>query len=154
MIETCRLDGRRDAGENLRHDFWGWLQFIEIMRLDSWLWAVRAFKTRPLAVAAIKGGKVKVEDLAVKPACTLREGQTIKVQIQTSETPWVRTLRVVAFPSSRVGAKLVPQYAEDLTSAEELEKSKMRGPQIQGFRPRGSGRPTKVERRAIEELLE
>lgn len=124
------------------------------MRLDVWLWAVRVFKTRALAVAAIKGGKVKVGALSVKPAFTLREGQIVSVQIQSSETPWTRTLRVVAFPASRVGAKLVSQYAEDLTSAEELEKSRMRGPQPQGFRPRGSGRPTKTERRAIEGLLE
>ena len=124
------------------------------MRLDLWLWAVRAFKTRPLAVAAIKGGKVKVDGLSAKPAHTVRPGQRIAVQINANETPWLRTLLAVDFPPSRVGAKLVPQYAEDITPNEELEKSRLRAPLAQGRRLPGSGRPTKLERRSIEELFE
>ena len=124
------------------------------MRLDLWLWAVRALKTRPLAAAAIKGGKVKVDGLSAKPAHTVRPGQRIAIQINSNETPWLRTLLVVDFPPSRVGAKLVPQYAEDITPVEELEKSRLRAPLAQGRRPPGSGRPTKLERRSIEELFE
>ena len=124
------------------------------MRLDLWLWAVRAFKTRPLAAAGIKGGKVKVDGLSAKPAHTVRPGQRIAIQINSNETPWVRTLLAVDFPESRVGARLVPQYAEDVTPAEELEKSRMRGPLMQGRRPRGSGRPTKLERRSMGELFQ
>ena len=124
------------------------------MRLDLWLWAVRAFKTRPLAAASIKGGKVKVDGLSAKPAHAVRSGQKIAIQINTNETPWVRSLLAIDFPPSRVGAKLVPLYAQDVTPAEELEKSRVRAPLIQGRRPPGSGRPTKLERRSIEELFQ
>jgi ribosome-associated heat shock protein Hsp15 len=122
------------------------------MRLDLWLWAIRAFKTRPLAAGAIRGGKVKVEGQSVKPAHTVRAGQTITIRIDSSEVPWVRTLKAVGFPASRVGAKLVALYVEDTTTPEEREKSERRGSLQPGYRAHGSGRPTKAERRAIEEM--
>jgi ribosome-associated heat shock protein Hsp15 len=124
------------------------------MRLDLWLWAVRAFKTRPLAAAAIRGGKVKVEGQPVKPAHTVRAGQTITVRMDAGDVPWTRTLKAVDFPHSRVGAKLVSLYAEDNTTPAEREKSDLRISLQPGFRPQGSGRPTKQERRAIDEILE
>lgn len=123
------------------------------MRLDLWLWAVRAFKTRPLAAGAIRGGKVKVEGQPVKPAHTVRIGLTITVQMDSGNVPWTRTLKVLGFPSSRVGAKLVALYAEDHTPASEREKSELRIWLQPAFRPPGSGRPTKQERRAIDEML-
>lgn len=124
------------------------------MRLDLWLWAVRAFKTRPLAAAAIRGGKVKVEGQPVKPAHTVRSGQTITVRMDAGDVPWTRTLKAVDFPSSRVGAKLVSLYAEDHTPPAERAKSELRISLQPGFRPQGTGRPTKQERRAIDEMLD
>jgi ribosome-associated heat shock protein Hsp15 len=122
------------------------------MRLDLWLWAVRAFKTRPLAAGAIRGGKVKVEEQPVKPAHTVRAGQTITIRIDSGDVPWIRTLKALDFPTSRVGAKLVPLYMEDNTTPEERQKSELRGSLHPGFRAHGSGRPTKFERRAIDEM--
>lgn len=122
------------------------------MRLDLWLWAVRAFKTRPLAAGAIRGGTVKVEEQPVKPAHTVRVGQVITIRMDSGEVPWIRTLKAIDFPTSRVGAKLVPLYMEDTTTPEEREKSELRGSLQPGFRAYGSGRPTKAERRAIDEM--
>lgn len=122
------------------------------MRLDVWLWSVRAFKTRPLAAVAIRGGKVKIDGQPVKPSHTVRIGQTIAVRIDTGDVPWIRTLKALGFPASRVGARLVPLYMEDVTEPGELQKSELRISLQPGFRALGSGRPTKLERRAIDEL--
>lgn len=122
------------------------------MRLDVWLWAVRAFKTRPLAAGAIRGGKVKVDGQSAKPAHTVRVGHLVTIRMDAGDVPWVRTLKALGFPGSRVGAKLVPLYLEDVTEPAEREKSQLRISLQQGFRPLGSGRPTKLERRAIDEL--
>jgi ribosome-associated heat shock protein Hsp15 len=121
-------------------------------RLDQWLWAVRAFKTRSLAVAAIKAGQVEVDGRSVKPAHTMRPGELIQIRMGLDATPWIRSLLVLGIPLSRVGAPLVPQFAEDRTPAEELEKAKMREPVFPGWRPKGSGRPTKRDRREIDSL--
>jgi ribosome-associated heat shock protein Hsp15 len=122
------------------------------MRLDLWLWAVRAFKTRPLAAGAIRGGKVKVDAKPAKPAHAVRAGQVVAISIDSSDVPWVRTLKAIDFPISRVGAKLVPLYMEDITTPEEQEKAMLRGTFQSGFRAQGSGRPTKSDRRAIERM--
>jgi ribosome-associated heat shock protein Hsp15 len=122
------------------------------MRLDIWLWAVRAFKTRPLAAGAIRGGKVKVDAQTVKPAHSVRAGQIITIRIDSNDVPWVRTLKAIDFPASRVGAKLVSLYMEDTTTPEEREKANLRGPLQPGFRMQGYGRPTKSDRRAIDRM--
>ena len=119
------------------------------MRIDKWLWAVRLFKTRSLATEACKAGHVTVDGHAVKPARDVRIGETI-----TALTGDVRrTLRVLALLEQRVGAPLVKQCAEDLTPAAELEKQ--RDPALRPLfhRPKGAGRPTKKERRELEEFL-
>jgi ribosome-associated heat shock protein Hsp15 len=128
--------------------------FFVRMRLDLWLWAVRAFKTRSLATEAIRGGKVKVENQPVKPAHSVKLGQTISIRMDCGAVPWIRTLKSMQTPSSRVGAKLVGLYMEDITSPEEREKSLMRRSLEPGYRAPGSGRPTKFERRAIDEIQE
>ncbi len=117
------------------------------MRLDQWLWAVRVFKTRTLAVAAIKSRHVKVNGAETKPAHEAQAGELV-----TARTGLMtRTLRVLAAPPSRVAAKLVPQFAEDLTPPEELAKRDERCVRTPGFRPKGAGRPTKRERRVMDE---
>ena len=119
------------------------------MRLDQWLWAVRVYKSRTLAADAIKGGHVKVNGERSKPANEPKPGEqiTAKIGIMT------RTLRFLGAPKSRVGAKLVADFAEDLTPPEEYAK---REPNLlpPGFRAKGTGRPTKRERRALEQLDE
>lgn len=122
------------------------------MRLDVWLWAVRAFKTRPLSVDSIKGGNVQIDGQECKPARGVRAGECITIRIVSDLAVWTRTLRVVGLPPSRVGAKLVPQFAEDLTPSEELEKARTAPEDLVGYRPRGAGRPTKRDRREIENI--
>jgi len=120
------------------------------MRLDQWLWAVRLFKTRNLAVEAIKGGHVKVNGAATKPAHAVKPGELVTARIGIM----TRTLRVLDAPRSRVGAKLVAQFAEDLTPPEEFEKQRSFDSRPIGVRPRGAGRPTKRERRLLEGFSE
>lgn len=124
------------------------------MRLDVWLWAVRAHKTRAMAVSAIKNGRVEVGGCAAKPSRSVKAGDIVTLRVDAEATVWTRTLRVVDAPRSRVGAKLVPLYAEDLTAPEEREKARLRAGAISGFRPRGSGRPTKRERRILDGVSE
>jgi ribosome-associated heat shock protein Hsp15 len=116
------------------------------MRLDQWLWAVRVYKTRSLAVEAIKGGQVKVKGERTKPAHEPKPGELIAARVGLM----LRTVRFLAAPKSRVAAKLVAQFAEDLTPPEEYEKRREPSLLPPGFRPKGSGRPTKRERRELD----
>ncbi len=118
------------------------------MRLDQWLWAVRVFKTRVLAVEAIKARHVKVNGEETKPAHEARAGELVTARVGVM----TRTLRVLDTPPSRVAAKLVAQFAEDLTPLEELAKRDERTPRAPAFRPKGAGRPTKRERRVMDEM--
>ena len=97
---------------------------------------------------------MKVDRAASKPAHLVRAGEIIEVRIEGGAQAWTRTLRVVDAPKSRVGAKLVAQFAEDLTTPEELAKRDLREPSLlpPAARPRGSGRPTKRERRDLDDL--
>ena len=117
------------------------------MRLDQWLWAVRVFKMRSLAVAAIKAGHAKVNGAATKPAHETRPGEVVTVRIGVM----TRTLRVIGAPASRVAAKLVPEFADDVTPPEEFEKQRALHVPRAGARPKGAGRPTKRERRELDE---
>ena len=117
-------------------------------RVDKYLWAIRAFKTRTEATDACKGGKVKIGGVNAKPSKEVRPGDVLQVR-KGSVTFTYRVLRPLA---RRVGAKLVPEYAENLTPESELEK--LRAPVETFFltRDRGAGRPTKKDRREIEEI--
>jgi ribosome-associated heat shock protein Hsp15 len=119
-------------------------------RLDKWLWAVRAFKTRSLAADACRAGSVAVNEKPSKPARDVRPGEIVTVQMGLL----LRTLQVVAVPRSRVGAKLLPNYCTDLTPPSEYEK--LREKQVQQLlaREKGSGRPTKRDRRLLDRLFE
>lgn len=124
------------------------------MRLDLWLWAVRVYKTRALAVSAIKQGKVEIGGMATKPSRQVKTGEVVTIRLETDVTFWIRSLLVLDLPRSRVGAPLVPLYAEDRTSPEELEKARLRPEAVSGFRERGTGRPTKRDRRVLDGLTE
>ncbi len=118
-------------------------------RLDKWLWAVRLFKTRALASAAIQAGGVEINARPAKPAREVHPGETVTVR----QGLVLRTLRVVGTPPSRVGAPLVADYCTDLTPASEWEKVReQRRQQVQAREP-GSGRPTKRERREVDRLF-
>lgn len=120
----------------------------EPVRMDKWLWAVRIFKTRSQATTACRSGRVKIGDHPVKPSREIRLGDIITV----SQPPVMRTLRVLALLGNRVSAKLAPESVEDLTPSEEYDKTKAARAHSFEFRPRGLGRPTKRERRNIENL--
>lgn len=118
-------------------------------RIDKFLWSVRAFKTRGLATDACRAGSVTINGQPAKPARDVRPGEVIAV----AQGLITRTLRVVAIPKSRVGAKLVPSFCEDKTPPEELEKARAQPVQQFLARERGSGRPTKRDRRALDQLF-
>lgn len=121
----------------------------EDVRIDKWLWAVRVFKTRSMATDACRSGKVKIDGQVVKPSRDVKTGETIIIVINPHFT---RTMKVIEKLSNRVAAKLVPQYAEDLTPPEEYEKLKRQNEHAFVVRDRGIGRPTKKERRIIDKL--
>src|SRR3954467_9276743 len=118
-------------------------------RLDKWLWATRLFKTRSLATDACRAGSVAVNDIAAKPARDVHAGETntVKQGIIT------RTLRVIGVPRTRVGPKLVAGFYSYLTPPEEFDKAREQRVQHLLAREKGSGRPTKKDRRSIEEWL-
>ena len=116
-------------------------------RVDKYLWAIRAFKTRSDATDACKGGKVKIAGVNAKPSKEVKPGDILQVKKGTVTF----TYKVLQPLERRVGAKLVPEYALNLTPESELEK--LRAPVETFFitRDRGAGRPTKKDRREIEE---
>lgn len=118
------------------------------VRIDKYLWAIRVFKTRSEATDACNGGKVKIGGVNAKPSKDVRPGDIINVRKGAVNF----TYRVIDGLDKRVGAKVVPEYAENLTPQEELDK--LRAPVETFFvtRDRGAGRPTKKDRREIEEL--
>jgi ribosome-associated heat shock protein Hsp15 len=120
----------------------------ETIRLDKWLWTVRVFKTRSQATEACRSGKVKIAENAVKPSHEVRLGEIITV----SFPPVKKSFKVTGITRTRVGAKLVTGFMEDLTPEEELLKLKERGNRGFEIRERGLGRPTKRHRREIELL--
>jgi ribosome-associated heat shock protein Hsp15 len=120
---------------------------MEKVRLDKWLWSVRIFKTRSLATDACSKGRVLVNGQSAKPSKELYMDDHVTVR----KPPVVYSYRIKLLVNNRLPAKLVPDYIEDLTSVEELEKLKIN----ETFfikRDRGTGRPTKKERRTIEKL--
>lgn len=119
-------------------------------RLDKWLWCVRVFKTRPLATAACRAGKVLVGELEAKPGRDVHIGETITVHLGVI----TRTLKVEALPRARLGAKLLPEFMTDLTPPAEYERAKQAGIEHLLARQRGMGRPTKKERRDLSELFD
>ncbi|MFM2285820.1 MAG: hypothetical protein RLZZ543_1317 [Bacteroidota bacterium] len=117
------------------------------VRIDKYLWAVRIFKTRSMAIDAIKGGKVKLEGDNVKPSRDVKEGETYTVQLSQLQ----KTIRVKSLLENRVAAKDVELYMEDLTPEEEYRSIDRLREYRFVWRDRGTGRPTKKERRDIEE---
>ena len=120
----------------------------EPIRIDKWLWAARLFKTRSIAVDAIKSGKVKIDDNPVKPSREVKVGDVIQVQIEQLH----KVVEVKTVVKNRVSAKQVPEVYTDLTPKEEYERIEFMHAYKAEWRDRGAGRPTKKERRMIERL--
>ena len=115
-------------------------------RLDKWLWAARIYKTRTLATDACKNGRITINGALAKPARMIKEGDEIGVR----KPPVTYTFRVKQAIEKRVGAKMLPEIFDNITEQYELlEMSR-----ISGFvnRARGTGRPTKKDRRAIDDF--
>ena len=119
-----------------------------IVRMDKWLWAARLFKTRSIAADAIKGGKVKMNNIAVKPSREVKEGDIIQVQIEQLH----KVVQVKTVVKNRVSAKQVPDVYADLTPKEEYERIEFMNAYKAEWRDRGAGRPTKKERRMMEKM--
>ena len=119
-------------------------------RIDKWLWATRIFKTRSIATAACKKGRVCVDGVAVKPSRTIKVGDTISVR----KPPITYTYSVIGLVQNRVGAKLVPNYLKNITSHDQYELLEM--VKINGFidRQKGLGRPTKKDGREIQKFTD
>ena len=122
----------------------------EQARIDKWLWAVRIYKTRSIAAEACKKGHVSIGDRTAKPAHNIRVGDIVNVK----KAPITYSFRVLKCAENRVGAKLVPELMENITSQEQYEILEMS--RISGFigRQRGTGRPTKKERRDLDTFVE
>ena len=120
---------------------------MEKVRIDKWLWAVRIFKTRSLASEAIKSGKVKFDGSNVKTSKEVKIGDVYEITIGQLR----KTIQVKAILENRVSAKRVEDYLIDLTSEEEYTRVKTLSQNVE-YRDRGAGRPTKRDRREIEEF--
>lgn len=122
----------------------------ETARIDKWLWAARIFKTRSLAANACKNGRVTINGVNVKPAHTIKNGEVISVK----KPPITFSFKVLQCIEQRVGAKLLPQIYENVTDSKQYELLEMS--RISGFidRARGTGRPTKKERRSLDAFTE
>ncbi|MBR2084450.1 MAG: RNA-binding S4 domain-containing protein [Muribaculaceae bacterium] len=120
------------------------------VRIDKWLWATRVFKTRTIATTACKLGRVTIGGMPVKPSHGIKVGDRIDVR----KPPVTYSFEVIALLNNRVGAKLVPQYLKNVTSADQLRLLEM--VKIDGFvnRQRGLGRPTKKEGRELQEFTD
>lgn len=116
------------------------------MRLDQWLWTVRLYRTRTLAISAIKSGWVTIDGNVAKPARDVVPGQ--KIEARTGDI--IRTYQVIGHPKARVSAALVPQFAADLTPPEALIRPRLEADTGVAVRLRGAGRPTKRDRRAMD----
>lgn len=122
----------------------------QAIRIDKWLWAVRLYKTRSLAANACRCGHVRLDNQPVKASRDVRPGDTIVARTGSIQ----RTVRVRAILEDRVGAPRVPEFLEDLTPPEELQRQREPSFLNPAWRPPGSGRPTKRERRLLDAFLE
>lgn len=119
-------------------------------RIDKWLWSVRIFKTRTIAAEACKKGRISINGAQAKPSKTVREGDTVQVR----KAPVTYSFKVLQAIENRVGAKLVPQMMENITPPDQYELLEMN--RIGGFvkRAAGLGRPTKKDRRDMDDFLQ
>lgn len=118
------------------------------VRIDKFLWAVRIYKTRSLAANACKNNRILINDLPVKSSRVVNVGDKIMVK----KNPVIYIYQIKQLLSNRVGAKLVEDYIDNLTTEKELQKLDMNSQVVYMRRDRGTGRPTKKDRRDIDKM--
>lgn len=123
---------------------------MEEVRVDKWLWAVRVFKTRSIATDACKKGRISIAGVTVKPSRVIRVGEVITVH----KPPIEYSFRVIQLLGSRVGAKRIAEFMENVTPREQYELLELQ--RVSGFvdRAKGLGRPTKKDRRDLDQFAE
>lgn len=120
------------------------------MRIDKYLWCIRTFKTRSLATTACKKGQVKIDNKNVKPSKEIFGNELVLVRKNQINYQ----IKVLDLPESRVGAKLVDLYRKDVTPKEEFQKNELLKFAKEYYRKKGTGRPTKKDRRDIDGFTE
>lgn len=122
----------------------------DVARVDKWLWAARIFKTRSIAADACKNGRVTKGGVNIKPSHIIKVGETVSVR----KPPVTYSFKVLKAIEQRVSAKLLPEIYENVTDAKQYELLEMS--RISGFvdRARGTGRPTKKDRRAMDAFVD
>jgi ribosome-associated heat shock protein Hsp15 len=120
------------------------------VRIDKWLWAVRLFKTRSLAAEACKKGKILIGGVEVKPSRNIKVGEVVCVK----RNPVLFSFEVLALAQNRMAARLVPDFMKNVTTPNQLELYELGKINAKNNRDRGTGRPTKKERRDLDELFE
>lgn len=122
----------------------------EVARIDKWLWAARIFKTRSIAADACKNGRVTIKGVNVKPSHTVKAGETVNVK----KPPVTYSFKILKTIEQRVGAKFISEIYENVTDPKQYELLEMS--RISGFvdRARGTGRPTKKDRRQMDAFVE
>src|SRR5690606_16148269 len=119
------------------------------MRIDKFLWSIRFYKTRSIAAEEIKKNRVSIGTSAVKSSKEVKEGDTIKIRKNQIDYK----IKVIQIPKSRIGAKLVPLHIQDVTDKEQYELLKLRKMSQDYYRNKGEGRPTKKDRRDMDEYV-
>lgn len=119
------------------------------IRVDKYLWAMRIYKTRSIATDACKCGRVKMNGVEIKPSRAFHVGDVFTVR----KGPITYTYRILQLASNRLGAKMVPEYLQDITPKEQIELLELARYAAQSGRERGTGRPTKKDRRDIEQFF-
>ena len=120
------------------------------IRIDKFLWSVRIYKTRSIATEACRKGRITINNISVKPSRSVFKDEIITVR----KLPLIYAYRIIQPVENRVSAKLVSNYIEDLTPEEEKKKLDIRQSGMTGYREKGSGRPTKKERRNLDRLID
>lgn len=123
---------------------------VSEVRIDKWLWAVRLFKSRTLAVEACKKGRVLMNNISVKPSRMIKVDDIIQIR----KAPITYSFKVLALTEKRMGAKLVPEFMENITPQSEYDILEMT--KVSGFvdRAKGEGRPTKKDRRELDNFID
>jgi ribosome-associated heat shock protein Hsp15 len=123
---------------------------IKPIRIDKLLWAVRIYKTRSIASEACRRGRIIINNIQVKPSRSVLKDEIITVK----KLPVIYTYRIIQPVENRVSPKLVGNYIEDLTPEQEKIKLDIRHTGFLSYREKGSGRPTKKERRSLDRLID
>ena len=120
------------------------------VRIDKWIWAVRLFKTRSLATEACKKGKISINGIVAKPSRNVKIGEIIQIR----QNPVLFSFKILALAENRMNAKLVPDFMQNVTTQDQLELLEINKINSTLNRARGTGRPTKKERRDLETYID